>query len=492
MATLEKIVSTSVEILYSPAFIIICLLLGVYFSIRLRFPQVRHFKKMVRLSLTNNSSNEGLSGFEAFCLTVGGRVGVGSISGVATAICLGGPGSIFWMMVLATLASSSAYIEAALAQIYKVKMHGEFRGGPSFYIEKGLGQKWYAVLFACAVIFALGLCTPGVQTNSIVDSVENVFGINRIYTGLATCLFTGICIFGGIKWLGKAVSKITPIMTIGYVVVCLAILVANITQIPQVIGLIFSSAFGTNAVFGGIIGSAISWGVKRGIYSCDAGIGVGAIASGSTAANHPAEQGLIQAFSVWITTLVICLLTALTILCSGCYNVVVESTGEFIVENLPGIPYGVGYSQAAFDSLLPGFGAVFIAIAIFFFAFTSIIAFHHYAETNLLYLLENKSQKTRNIAVWVLRFVFLGATFLGVSKSAGLVWNMADMGIAILSWMNLVAIFIMQKDAITVSKDYDRLVKEGEEVHFDPDMVGLKKASDVWREKVTDNTNYAD
>lgn len=480
---MESFVNGLISIIWSPVLVFVLLFLGVYFSIRMCFPQIRFFKKMLKLSFTVRESQKGLTPYQTFALTVGGRVGIGNIAGVATGIALGGPGAVFWMTLLAFLASSSAFIEAALAQIYKVEIEGQYRGGPAFYIEKGLKQKWFASLFAVCVILGLGVCVPGIQTFNIVDSAKNAFGLDGLITGGAVCLLVAFSICGSAKHLSRVSAVVTPFMAGAYILTSIIIIMANFTRVPEALGLIFSSAFGVHAVFGAIIGSAVSWGVRRGLYSSDAGIGVGAIASGSSDAGHPAEQGLIQACSVLAGTLVISLMTALTLLTTNAYNVINEKTGGFIVEYLPGIEYGPGYSQAAMNSLAPGLGGAFVAIAIFFFAFTSIIAFYHYAESNLLYLLPKNNPRLIRTGTWVLRVIFLFSTFLGVSNSAKMLWNLADVGIGIMAWVNLAAIFLLQNQAVKVLKDYDRQLKDGREPSFDPDAVGLPQASDVWRRK---------
>ena len=269
------------------------------------FPQIRLFKDMVTLLFKGDKSETGVTPFQAFSTSVGGRVGVGNIAGVATAIAMGGPGAVFWMWASAFLGAGSAFVESSLGQAYKVKIGDEYVGGPAFFIEKGLGQRWYGVLFAIATILAPGVLMPSAQSFSIAKSVETGFGVPMIATGVVLCILVALVIFGGVKRIGKTAEVIAPFMAIGYVIMAVIIIGANVTRVPEIFGLIFSSAFGMNAVFGGIIGSAIAWGVKRGVYSNEAGQGSGAIVASAAEASHPAKQGLVQAFSVYIDTLLV-------------------------------------------------------------------------------------------------------------------------------------------------------------------------------------------
>lgn len=471
--------------IWATPLVVVCLLLGVYFTVRTKFVQLRHIKTMVKLLIGKDGadSEKGFSALQSFAVTVGGRVGIGNIAGVGVALNLGGPGSIFWMGLLALLGSASSFIESSLGQAYKIDLDGEFRGGPAYYIEKGLHMKWYAVLIAAATILGLGICVPGLQTYNAVEAFNNAFGWNRYVIGAIICALVLYSITGGLKRLGRVSEVITLIMTLGYITISLIVVFLNIGKLPEIFGLVFSSAFGSNALFGGVLGSTISWGVKRGIYSNEAGMGSAAIASGSASANHPAEQGLIQAASVFVDTLLVCMLTASMLLFTNSYNVINEATGELIVENLPGIEGGVGYAQAAIEQTLPGLGAALLSVAIFFFAFSSIIAFYHYAESHLLYLLPKGNLNLKTISIWVFRMVFIASTYIGVTNAGEFLWNLADLGIGVMAWLNLIAIFLLQNHGFKILKDYDSLVKAGLPINFDPDRAGLPNVSDVWRKK---------
>lgn len=462
-------------IIWSPALIYLCLGIGLYFSLKTRFLQVRHIKAMVMLLFGGKSSSEGITSFQAFALAVAGRVGTGNIAGVATAIAMGGPGAVFWMWMIAFLGASSAYVESVLAQVYKVEIDGEYRGGPSYYIERGMGVKWYAILFAVATIVGMGFFLPGVQSNAIGASINNAFGVSPVITGIFVCVLLGLIIFGGVKRLGRVAEMIVPFMAIAYIIVSVIVILVNITKLPDVLSLIFSSAFGVNQAFGGIIGSAISWGVKRGVYSNEAGQGTGPMAAAAAEVSHPAKQGLVQAFSVYFDTWFVCSATAFMVIITGSYNV--HLGDGFIVEYLPGISKGPAFTQHAVDTLLPGFGSAFVAIALFFFAFTTLMAYYYYAETSIAYLF--KKGNARHTAINVIRVVILVSTFYGTVRTASLAWGLGDIGVGLMAWLNLIAIVIMRKTAFLTLTDYEAQLAQGKDPVFDPVKLGIKNA-DIW------------
>ncbi|MBT3182633.1 MAG: alanine:cation symporter family protein, partial [Deltaproteobacteria bacterium] len=416
----------------------------------------------------------GISSFQALAVSISGRVGTGNIAGVATAIALGGPGAIFWMWAIAFLGSASAYIEATLAQIYKVEKFGEYRGGPAYYIEKGLGQKWYAILFVIVTIIAMGLFLPGVQSNSIALGLEHAFQLPRYITGIVIVAFLGLIIFGGIKRIGNVAQIVVPFMSIAYMIAAIIIIAMNIEKVPGIFMLIINSAFGSHQAFAGIVGSAISWGVKRGIYSNEAGQGSAPHAAAAAEVTHPAKQGLVQAFSVYVDTLFICSATAFMILITGTYNVITESAGA-IVENIPGVQIGPAYTQMAVESSF-GFGAEFVGISLFFFAFTTLMAYYYIAETNVAYLEKSSKQKWM---ITALRIMILGSTFYGAVKTAKLAWGLGDLGVGMMAWLNIIAIVLLSKPALKALRDYERQKSEGLDPTFDPKKLGIKNA-DFW------------
>lgn len=475
MIVLENVVSFLNDLLWSPVMIYFCLGVGLLFSIITRFLQVRHFKDMIKLMFQGKSSDAGVSSFQALSIALSGRVGTGNIAGTATAIAFGGPGAVFWMWMIAFIGASSAFIESTLAQIYKVKQDGQYRGGPAYYIEKGIGWKWYAVLFAISSIIAVGLLMPGIQSNSIATGLNNAFGLSPTLTGILLVALLGAIIFGGVKRIATVAQYVVPFMALAYILLALVIMVLNITQLPAVFALIIKSALGFDSAFGGILGMAISWGVKRGIYSNEAGQGIGAHAAAAAEVSHPAKQGLVQAFSVYIDTLLVCSATAFMILFTGMYNTV-GADGAFIVENLKGVNPGPGYTQAAIETVFPGFGSAFVAIALFFFAFTTIMAYYYIAETNVAYLMRGKN------STWLmtgLKIMLLIATFYGAVKTADLAWALGDVGLGIMVWLNLIAILILAKPALQTLKDYEDQKAKGLDPVFDPTKLGIKNA-DYW------------
>lgn len=492
-------VTTANSIIWSNALIYLLLLTGIYFSIRMRFFQVRHIKDMIKLMIQGDKSKAGISSFQALTVSLSGRVGTGNIAGVATAIFIGGPGAVFWMWATAFLGSGSAFVESTLGQIYKRKEHGEYRGGPAYYMEKGFKNKkigkLYAIVFAVSTIVACGLLLPGVQANGIATAVKNAFGIDKIWTGIMLVVLLGMIIFGGIKLIANVAQYVVPFMAIAYILVATIILVMNYDKIPAVFALIFSSAFGANATFGGIIGAMISIGVKRGVYSNEAGQGTGAHPAAAAEVSHPAKQGLVQAFSVYIDTLFVCSATAFMILITGTYNVKGAGNDQLLVDNgiyymQDGIKHVDGsatYTQAAIDKAFtsgqetfhPGYigtGSYFVAIALFFFAFTTLIAFYYIAETNVVFISERKG---RPLLMLLLKLAVMTSVFFGCIRTATVAWELGDMGVGIMAWINIIAIIILQKPALLAFKDYEKQKKEGKDPVFDPVPLGIRNA-DFW------------
>lgn len=483
---LASITSSINGYLWSTALIVLCLGVGTYFSLSMKFPQVRLIKDMLSHLLKGKSSSNGISSFQGFAMALGGRVGTGNIAGVATAIFYGGPGSIFWMWMIAFLGAGSAFAESVLAQVWKEEVSGEYRGGPAYYIEKGTGIKSFAIMFAIAGVIANGITGPTIQAFNIADSAKIAFGINPLYTGIFVALLFAVIVFGGMKRMGRFAELVVPFMAIGYIILALVILGVNYKEIPNTFILIFSSAFSTNAVFGGIFGSAIMWGVKRGVYSSEAGLGAGSQAAGAAEVSHPAKQGLSQAFSVYVDTLFVCTATAIMILITGKYNVV-DPSGKMIVEYLPGMGVGTGYTQEAINTLIPGFGSIFIAIALFFFAFTTLLAFGFYTDSNIAYLFKNN--KNLSLISNSIKVLLIGMIIFGSIKSSDIAWNMADIGVGLMAWLNLVALILLRKPVLNVLKDYEMQKSMGLDPVFNPQDCGIDNAP-LWHTIV--KRNYSD
>lgn len=478
---MKEIIDAINAVVWSNALIFLCLATGVYFSIATKFLQVTYLKEMVYLLFKGESSEKGVSSFQAFAIAISGRVGTGNIAGVATAIAMGGPGAIFWMWMIAFLGAASAFVESTLGQIYKEVNDGQYRGGPAYYIEKGIGKKWYAMLFAFATILATAIFMPGVQSNSIALSMANAFDIPVMYTGILITILMGLIILGGVKRISKVAEVVIPFMAGAYILMAVVIISINITEVPAIFALIFKSAFNMESAFSGVFGMAIAWGVKRGIYSNEAGQGTAPHAAAAAEVSHPVKQGLVQSFSVYVDTLFVCTATALMILFTGQFNVL-HPEGGFIVENLPGVAYGPEYTQFAVASQFPTLGAGFVAISLLFFAFTTIMAYYYIAETNLSYLIRKTQNKW---GIWVLRIAILGATFYGTIKTAEMAWTMGDIGVGLMAWLNIIAIILLRKPAFKALKDYQRQKKEGKDPVFIAKDAGIDNA-DFWVKKNTE------
>ena len=485
-------------IIWSNALIGLCLGAGLWFSIRTRFMQVRGFTEMCRLTVTGQKSDAGVSSFQALAISMAGRMGIGNIAGVATAIAYGGPGAVFWMWVMGFLGASTSYIESTLAQIYKEKdAEGRYRGGPAYYIEKAMGLKWYAMAFALATIVATGLLLPGVQANAIADSASNVLcngggceafggaGGLKLWIGVAVATVLALIIFGGIKRIATFAEIVVPFMALAFILMALVVMAVNADKVPGMFADIFSSAFGAHAAFGAIIGQAVAWGVKRGVYANEAGQGTGPHAAAAAEVSHPAKQGYVQAFAIYFDTMLVCTSTAFLLLSTGMYNTfkVVKEGGTqtlvAIVEGVPGVQpsEGAQFTQAAVESVLPGWGAGFVALALFFFAFTTIMAYYYMAETNLTYVAGVR--KPHRLAILLLRLGIIGMVVFGAYHNAAMAWTLGDIGVGLMAWLNIVAILILQKPALLALRDYERQKKLGLDPTFDPQALGIRNA-DFW------------
>lgn len=458
--------------------IYLCLAAGLFFSCIMLFPQVRHFKEMITLLFAGKSSENGVSSFQGFAMALGGRVGTGNITGVASAIFFGGPGAVFWMWAIAFLGAGSAYVESALAQVWKEEINGEYRGGPAYYMEKGLGMKPLGIFFALLTLVSCGILLPGIQSNSFSVAAQTVFGVPPFVWGLIYTAVTAFVIFGGGKRIAKSAEMIVPFMAIGYIILALVILVVNFTKIPEVFGMIFSSAIGWNSLYGAILGTAIQWGVKRGIFSNEAGQGTGAQAAGAAEVSHPAKQGLVQAFSVYVDTLFVCTATAVMILATGAFNVT-NGNGGFITELIPGIEKG-NFTQTAVNTFIPGFGGGFVAIALLFFTFTTVLAYAFYTDSSVAYLFKGNSESSGyKMTILLTRVALVVMTGLGTIMSADLVWNLGSAGVGAMAWINVIAILLLTKPGIATLKDYEKQKKMGLDPIFIPSRVGIKNA-ELW------------
>ena len=478
--TLESIIAKICGWVWSPPLVCLCLGAGLYFSLRTRFVQVRRFGEMARLLFsTDKKQKTGISSFQAFAMALSGRVGTGNIVGVATAIGYGGPGAIVWMWIIAFLGAGSSFVEATLAQIYKEEHNGQLRGGPSYYIEKGLRCRWLAVTFAICSIIACGLLMPPVQSNGIAIAFSNSVGVSPAIVGGITAFVLGLVIIGGVTRIAHVAQVVAPFMAVLYVLLAFVILICNASVVPSVFSEMIRGAFGLHEAFGGILGSTIAWGVKRGIYSNEAGQGSGPIVAGAAKVSHPVKQGLVQAFSVYVDTLLVCTATAVMILATKTYNVVDSASGTMLYQS----PYNLGapdvsYTATAIGTLLgSGLGNIVVAVALAFFAFTTIMAYYYYAETGVVYLF-GKGRK-ENTFIWVLRICIIVAVFYGSLKEAKAAWDLGDIGVGAMAWINIIAILLLSPKALRTLRDYEKHKKEGKEPVFDPKELDIKGA-DFW------------
>lgn len=461
---------------WSMVLVVLCLGVGLYLSLRLKFPQIRLVKEMVKLLTSKEESESGITPFQAFATTVGARVGMGNIAGVASAIFYGGPGSVFWMWMIAVIGAASAFVESALAQAYKVKSpDGEFTGGPAYYIEKGLKCKPYAVVFAVVAFLGPGFLMPGVQINSLVTVFEEAFSINKILVGAVCCIVLGIVVYGSIKRIAHIAEMLAPAMCAIYILAALIIVGLNITKLPGILLMIVQSAFGVHAVLGGILGSAVSWGVKRGIYSNEAGMGCGAIVSAAAECSHPVKQGLIQSFSIYVDTLFIGTSTALIVLLTGTFDVT-DGAGNLLMSQTGGIEAGIKWTQYALMSTFGTWSGKVLAIIIVLFVFTSMTGYCYQAESNIRYLIGNSKK-----AIAIARAVFLVASFLGAIVNADAVWAMGDIGYGLMAWANIIAIALLAPKAVALLKDYEKQKKEGKDPAFDPKEFGIEDETGAWK-----------
>ncbi|MBO5920443.1 MAG: alanine:cation symporter family protein [Bacteroidales bacterium] len=446
MESLNTFIASINDVLWSYVLIVMLIGCALYFTFKTKFLQFRMLGEMVRLlgDSTSNNNQDGekqISSFEAFMVSLASRVGTGNLAGVATAIAVGGPGAVFWMWVIALLGASSAFVESTLAQLFKVKGKDSFVGGPAYYMRIGLKKPWMGALFAVLLIFTFPFSFNSVQSNTICAAFEQAFNFDPLIVGIVLTVFTFMIIFGGIQRIAKVSSLIVPIMAVGYILLALYIVAVNFKQIPQVLELIVSSAFGWNQAFGGMIGAALMNGIKRGLFSNEAGEGSAPNVAATADVSHPVKQGLIQTLGVFTDTLVICTCTAFIILFSG-----VAFTTD---------ANGIQLTQAALTSQIGNAGNIFVAVAIMFFAFSSIIGNYYYGEANVRYLTNNKT------VMLVFRLLVCGMVMFGALASLDLAWSLADLCMALMTACNLVAIVLLSKYAVLLYKDYMTQKKQG-------------------------------
>ncbi|AOV09293.1 alanine/glycine:cation symporter family protein [Sporosarcina ureilytica] len=463
MDALNWLVGLANDFIWTYILIGLLLVVGVYFTVRTKFVQVRLFKEMFRLVFEKKESNDGVSPFQAFTISAASRVGTGNVAGVALAIGIGGPGAVFWMWVIAIIGMATAFIESTLAQVYKVKDGDTFRGGPAYYMEKALGFRKLGIVFAILLTFCFGFIFNAVQSNTISQSFADVFGITDWIIGLVLVLVTAVIIFGGVKRIVKVTELIVPIMAVFYLLVAAYVVIMNISDIPAVFNLIVADAFGLKEAVGGGIGAAMMQGIRRGLFSNEAGMGSVPNAAATANVSHPAKQGLVQSLGVFFDTIMICSATAFIIILGGLY-----ATGE---------QDGIILTQASMAVHVGAWAPYFVAIAIFFFAFSSIIGNYYYGETNIEFIGAHKSWMT------AYRFLVLAMVMFGAMAKVNIVWNMADLFMGLMAILNLVVIIILGKVAFKVLDDFTMQRKQGVNPVFKAKSIPGLKGAECWEEE---------
>lgn len=442
---------------------------GIWFSLRTRLVQVRFLREAFRVLGEKAEEEDGkkqVSSFQALMISTASRVGTGNIAGIATAIAAGGAGAVFWMWLMAVIGGASAFVESTLAQVYKTKDGKDFRGGPSYYMERALGRRWLGVLFSVLLIICFAYGFNGLQSFNMSSSLEYYIPgyshtVYPVLVGAVLAAATGLVIFGGVHRIGFITSVIVPIMAGGYLLMGLFTVVTRITELPHVFSMIFSQAFDLQAFAGGMAGSAVVIGIKRGLFSNEAGMGSAPNAAASASVSHPAKQGLVQVISVFIDTLLICSATAMMLLLSG-------------VEGVSGKLDGIPFVQQAISANVGNWGIHFITLSIFAFAFSSLVGNYYYAESNILFIKNNKK------LLFVFRITCLLAVFLGAQADFSMMWNIADITMGFMASVNIIAILLLGNIAVRVLKDYEKQRKEGKNPVFKAEEAGIEN-TECWK-----------
>ena len=446
----------------------ILLFTGIFYTYKTGFIQFRKIGEMFRL-LTEGSTHKtgGVTSFQAFTISLGSRVGTGNLAGVALAIVAGGPGAVFWMWLIALIGSASAFAESTLAQVYKVcDTGGTFKGGPAYYMQYALKSRTMGIWFAILITLCYGLVFNSVQSDTISSAFHSSFSVNQLLMGVVLVILTALIIFGGVRRIAKFTNAVVPVMAISYILVVLYIIVTNITLVPNMILLILESAFGIREVAAGALGAAVIQGVKRGLFSNEAGMGSAPNAAAAADVTHPVKQGFIQALGVFTDTLVICTSTALLLLISGEYkNEAVD---------------GIQLTQSSMESMVGSWGGIFIAVCIFLFAFSSIIGNYYYGESNIKFISEKKH------FLFIYRLTVLGMVIFGALVASKVVWGLADIFMIAMAMLNLYAILRLSPILSRVLKDYTRQKKEGMDPHFTAKSIGVENEAQCWKQSPTE------
>ncbi|MCR8744939.1 alanine/glycine:cation symporter family protein [Romboutsia lituseburensis] len=472
MEILLKMIDSINTFLWSYILIAMLITLGLYFTFKTKFVQFRYFKEMFRLlgdGASKDNKTEGkVSSFQAFCISTASRVGTGNIAGIAIAIVSGGPGAIFWMWLIAIIGSASSFVESTLAQIFKVKDTDGYRGGPAYYMEQGLNKRWMGITFAVLITICFGFVFNAVQANTVAAAFNSAFGIDKLTIGLIVSILTAFVIFGGVHRIAKVSEVIVPILAGLYILVAIFIMISNITQLPGVFKLIFESAFGVREVTMGTMGGMMLTGIKRGLFSNEAGMGSAPNAAATADTSHPVKQGLIQSLGVFTDTIVICSCTAFIVLLYPTYM----ETGLT----------GIELTQAALTAHIGPVGNIFIAVCIFLFAFSSIVGNYYYGQSNMEFIKLNK------IILNIFRVLVVCMVLFGSLTKVQIVWDLADVFMGLMAIINLIAISLLGKYAFIALEDYTLQKKNGiKDPVFDASKIPGLENVECWNGK-EDNT----
>ena len=458
------------NVMYTFVLLILLAGVGIYFTIRTRGVQIRLLKDgiaslMEKSEKTDQEGQPKVSSFQALMISTASRVGTGNIAGIATAIAAGGPGSVFWMWLMAVIGGASAFVESTLAQIYKVRQNGQFRGGPSYYMERALKKRWLGILFSVLLIICFAYGFNGLQSFNMSSALEYYIAdysktIWPVALGLILAAATAAVIWGGVHRIGFITSVMVPVMATIYILIGLVTMILHIRELPAVFAMIFENAFDFRSIAGGFAGSAVVIGVKRGLFSNEAGMGSAPNASASADVEHPVKQGLVQVISVFIDTLLICSSTAMMLLVSG-------------VEGKTGVMDGIPFVQAAISANVGHWGIHFITVSIFAFAFSSLVGNYYYAESNILFI------KNSKILLNVFRATCVAAIFLGAQADFSLMWNIADITMGCMALVNIVVIFLLGGTAVKALKHYEMLKKQKKPIVFKGTDIGIEDT--IWK-----------
>lgn len=456
--------------------------LGVAFTIATKGVQFRRIPDMLRQLRERQEGEGGLSSFQALVLALGSRVGVGSIAGVATAIGGGGPGALLWMVITGLVGCTVGYAEATLAQTFKRQVADEDRikanediGGMPYYIKHGLKLPKVGALVAVLGLVGYGLVFPGFQVSTIAASSKLAFGLPNWLPATIVTMLIALVIFGGTRRIVKVTETLVPVLAIGYLLLALAVIGVNIGNVPAAVVLIVKSAFGLEPMLAGVVGAAIAWGVRRAVFASANGLGEATFAAAAARTSHPGKQGLVQTFSIYIDVLLICMATGLMMVVSGKYNVS-DGSGGYLINNVPGVPVGPNWVQESIDTLSHGWGAGFVAVAVFLFGFTCLIVYFYVANSNLLYLLDGKQGSMPKL---MLKVGTLAIVFFGSIVNAQLVWAVGDIGLGLIAWVNLACLVFLFPMVYRICRDYERQRKQGLDPTFDPKALNIEGA-DFW------------